>query len=54
MISTPTLAAKPKNIAWHNQSAGDVLTQLGSLVDDLSAQRQHNALRLMARIWRNN
>lgn len=38
MISTPTIAAKLKNIAWHNQSAEDVLTHLDSSATGLSAQ----------------
>lgn len=38
MTSAPTNAAQPKNKAWHNQFAEDVLTQLGSSATGLSTQ----------------
>ena len=38
MTSAPTIAAQPKNKVWHNQSAEEVLTQLGSSAAGLSAQ----------------
>ncbi len=38
MTSAPTIAAQPKNQAWHNLSAEDVLTQVGSSATGLSAR----------------
>jgi len=38
MTSANTVDAQPKNITWHSQSAEDVLTQLGSSANGLSAQ----------------
>ncbi len=38
MTSASTVDAQPKNITWHTQSAEDVLTQLGSSANGLSAQ----------------
>ena len=38
MTTAPANAAQPKSKAWHNQSAEDVLTQLGSSAAGLSGQ----------------
>ena len=38
MTLAPTIAAKPKNQAWHNLSVEDVLTQVSSSASGLSAR----------------
>jgi Ca2+-transporting ATPase len=38
MSQPPAIAAQPKGKAWHSQSAEEVLAQLGSTADGLSAQ----------------
>jgi len=38
MSQPPTIAAQPKGKAWHSHSAEEVLAQLASTADGLSAQ----------------
>jgi len=44
MTSASTVDAQPKNITWHTQSAEEVLAQLGSSADGLSAQEADQRL----------
>ena len=44
MTTARSIAAQPESKAWHNQSAEEVLAQLGSSATGLSAQEAANRL----------